>query len=105
MGFTMRSAEQGAVTVVQLLGELDMATAGQLQARLDELTGVDRCRVLLDLSGLDFCDSAGLNAFIRGERCCRRRGGWLRVTAPRDHVATVMRLSGLDEALLYNAES
>lgn len=102
VGFAMREEERGAVSVLHLLGELDMATAPQVEDRVDELVAADRCQLLLDLAGLDFCDSAGLNAFIRGDRRCQRHGGWLRLTGARGHVARVIELSGLDEVLVYH---
>ncbi len=101
MGFAMREEVRGAVTTISLLGELDMATAPQLQARIDELIASGRCRILLDLARLDFCDSAGLNTFIRGDRRCARDGGWLRLTGSRGHVARVLELTGIAEVLSY----
>lgn len=105
VSFALRTEHQGAVTVVHLLGELDMASAPELQSLVDELVRADRCRLLLQLGELDFCDSAGLNSFIRGDRQCQRRGGWLRVTAARGNVARVIDLSGIDDVLVYRDEA
>jgi len=102
VGFAMSEQERGAVTAIALSGELDMATAPDLQARIDELAAAGRCRILLDLAELTFCDSAGINTFIRGDRRCTPLGGWLRLTAPRGHVARVLSVSGVDEVLTYD---
>lgn len=101
----MRDEQRGSVTVVHLVGELDMATAPELFQRIEDLVEADHCRILLELAALDFCDSAGLNAFIRGDRRCTANGGWLRLTSAHGHVARVISLSGIDEVLLYRDET
>ncbi len=75
MSFAMREDERGTVTAIELAGELDMATAPRLQTRIDELIAAGRCRILLELAELTFCDSAGLNTFIVGDRHCLLMGG------------------------------
>jgi anti-anti-sigma factor len=105
VSFTMREDDRGAVTAIQLAGELDMATAPHLQTRIDELIAAGRCRILLELAELTFCDSAGLNTFIVGDRHCLLMGGWLRLTGARGHVARVIELSGVDEVLTYRGET
>ena len=49
---------RGGVTI-QIDGELDLATAPLLAAALDGVDG-ESGAVLLDISGLKFCDGAGL---------------------------------------------
>jgi anti-sigma B factor antagonist len=97
--------ERGAgMTVLRLTGELDMAGAPEVLRRVDTLIAAGDPRVLVDLSGLTFCDSAGLNAFIRGDRHCREAGGWLRLTGATGHVDRVIELSGLAEVLGYRPD-
>jgi anti-anti-sigma factor len=43
-------------------GELDLATAGRVRERIEELAAVGFARLLLDLSRLTFLDSTGLRA-------------------------------------------
>jgi anti-sigma B factor antagonist len=103
--FAMSEEERGAITAIRLSGELDMATAPSLLARIDELLSLGRHRILLDLADLTFCDSAGLNGFIRADRRCVALGGWLRLTGHQGHVARVIQLSGLDEVLRYHGST
>jgi anti-sigma B factor antagonist len=88
----------GAATLV-LSGELDLATAVGFEARTDELLSAGRDRLVVDLSGLTFCDSVGLNALVRARNRCHQRGGWLRVSGTRGQVAHVIRITGLLAAL------
>ena len=53
----VEAAEGG--TKVELVGELEVATAPQLQRRVDEITGADG-DVWIDCTELTFADSSGL---------------------------------------------
>jgi anti-anti-sigma factor len=50
---------------VTLRGEIDAATVGILSQRLAAVAGDSPRRVAIDLSEVDFLDSAGLWAFVR----------------------------------------
>ncbi|WP_329100903.1 STAS domain-containing protein [Micromonospora sp. NBC_01699] len=86
-------------SVLLLDGELDLATLPQLNDRVDRLVEVGRTRILLDLSGLSFCDSTGLGGFVRGNNLCTDAGGWLRVVGANGGVARVLAATGLDRFL------
>jgi len=62
--FTLtRCPAPGGVTVLALSGELDLAAAPAVRARVDEAAG-DRA-VVLDLSGATFVDSSMLKELLR----------------------------------------
>jgi anti-anti-sigma factor len=105
MTFTIGVQDDGSATTVSLAGELDMATAPGLTRRIADLLAAGRSRIVLDLDALAFCDSAGLNAFVQGDKQCAAAGGWLRLNRARGHVARVLELSGVDEVLAYRADS
>ena len=56
-------AEGAGVVRVTLTGELDVATAPRLADALDEVAE-PTTRVILDMSGLTFMDSSGLQAIV-----------------------------------------
>jgi len=103
--FTICVERRGAATAVLLSGELDMATAPQVRARIDELIAAGDSRIVVDLHNLVFCDSAGLTAFIQGDKRCAEHGGWLRLSRPEGHVARIMELSGVLPVLAYRADA
>lgn len=105
MAFTIDVQDRESVSAILLSGELDMATAPRLQETINELLAGGRSRILIDLYELAFCDSAGLNAFVQGDKHCAARGGWLRLTRAQGHVARVMELSGVGEVLGYRRGS
>jgi anti-sigma B factor antagonist len=80
-------------TVVRLLGELDLSTAPQLEACLDELG--DGADVRLDLSGLSFCDSSGISAMVTAAKRVRKPGGHLSIVSPQPAVRSVLEITGL----------
>ena len=82
-------------------GELDMATAGRVEERVvTALTGDPRQdRVVLELGGLTFCDSSGLDALLAARAEADRRGVDLRVAGPQGIVRRSLEITGLLEVL------
>ena len=68
-----RHDTDGALRVT-LIGELDLAVADGLRARLDQLRRSER-RVRLDLSELEFIDCSGINGIL-GALAEARRQHW-----------------------------
>jgi anti-sigma B factor antagonist len=86
------SANRGA-TIVQAVGELDLASAERLQTALQ--SSLSNGVVVLDASGIAFCDSAGIKAILRANHDARELGTALRLAAPSDSLTQVMELVGL----------
>lgn len=94
-------ADDRADPVIRLAvsGELDLRTVDQLAAALSAQLA-DGCRtLLLDLSGLSFCDVTGMNALLRAHRAFTDAGSLLIVTGYRPPLARYLRLTGLDRIL------
>jgi len=101
-----RSARSGpgasppaAPTIVRLDGALDVAAAPALRDRLIGLLHPGTRRLVLDLSRVPSCDSAGLAVLVGAERRARALGIVMRLAAPSVPVAKLLRLTGLDRAL------
>lgn len=83
------------------IGELDIATAGEVQARLDELRQAGLDRLVLDLRRTTFIDSTGLRVVIAWhERSRRERFGFALVQGP-DPVRRVFEIAGLSDQLRF----
>ena len=91
----------GPVPVVRVTGELDIDTVAQLCGAIKEAAGrARRPRVVIDLVGVDFCDSTGLRALIGGVREVEVLGGRAVVAAtPGGALERLLNLSGLGEFL------
>ena len=84
----------GANTVCRPVGELDAFTVAQFREALADIGGPTR--LLIDLSGVPFLDSAGLGALIGGVRRAREVGGDVAVYGPRPAVARLLHTTGFD---------
>jgi len=86
-------------TIVRLDGALDVAAAPALRERLIGLLRPGTRLLVLDLSRVPSCDSAGLAVLIGTERRARALGIVMRLAAPSVPVAKLLRLTGLDRNL------
>ncbi|KAA0912167.1 STAS domain-containing protein [Streptomyces apricus] len=82
-------------TVVEVLGEIDMATADALGEQLDALTRDEAPQVVVDLRRVDFFDCSGLRVLCRAERRARERGGGLRLVSDQPRIHRMLRACGL----------
>ncbi|MER6282768.1 STAS domain-containing protein [Streptomyces sviceus] len=90
-----RTRVDGGCTVVEAVGEIDLATAGFLAEHLDAATASGRPDVLLDLRGVEFFDCSGLRVLCHAESRARQRGGRLRVVTDGPRLHRLLRASGL----------
>jgi anti-anti-sigma factor len=85
--------------VIQILPtpeELDLATADGLVEQGCAAIGRHAWMLLLDLTGLSFCDARGLSAFVRIANHADNAGCRFGLIAPQPPVARILRLTGLD---------
>ena len=59
---------EGDVTRLALDGELDLASAPELERELREAEESGATRIVIDLGGLGFMDSTGLQALLRARK-------------------------------------
>ncbi|WP_427924514.1 STAS domain-containing protein [Streptomyces sp. cg40] len=85
----------GRFTVVEVSGEIDMATAGLVVEHLDAATAVAEPDVLVDLRPVEFLDCSGLRVLCRAEARARERGGRLRIVSDGPRIDRLLRASGL----------
>lgn len=81
-------------TVCRPVGELDAFTVSQFRQALADLASSQR--LLIDMSGVPFVDSAGLGALIGGIRRARELGGDVAVACNRPTLVRLLRSTGFD---------
>lgn len=90
---------EGTTVRIALEGELDIASAGQVER---ELTRVERdapATVMLDLRKLAFMDSTGLRIVVSADARAREHGRRLVVVRGPEAVQRIFRMTRLDERL------
>ena len=92
------SRSQGDHTFVIAAGEIDLYTAPRLHSELAAViaSSPSGTRVIVDMSGVEFCDSTGMNVLLSCLRQARERGGELELAAPRPAVKKILQVTGLD---------
>lgn len=90
------TSSQGGHAVVTATGELDLYTAPRLQTALAGLLRDQVDRIVVDLSGVEFCDSTGMNVLLAAMKRLKEQGGTLELAAPRPAVKRILQVTGLD---------
>jgi anti-sigma B factor antagonist len=88
-----RSRLSEGVATLRLAGDLDMFSVPRLRAALADSIG--RCDVVLDLSGVAFCDSSALRVFVDAQRTSAAGGRTLELAHPSLAVRELFEVSGL----------
>jgi len=78
-----------------LAGELDLASAPALEARVDDLCVAGVMAVVVDLSKLKFMDSTGLQAVLAATKRCRQHGTDFSLAGATGAVQRLFELTGL----------
>jgi anti-sigma B factor antagonist len=97
LSINRRDDDRGAVLV--LSGELDVVSAPGLQQHLAEVLAESHERVMLDLNGLTFVDSAGVSVLIRAKQTADSSGRILVLRRPTEQLERVFALVGLADWL------
>lgn len=96
MELSVSTSSQGGHAVVTASGELDLYTAPRLQTALAALLRDPVDRVVVDLSGVEFCDSTGMNVLLAAMKRVQENGGTFELAAPRPAVRRILQVTGLD---------
>jgi len=94
--------DRGDVAVLALHGDLDLNTAPSLRLALIEAIDA-RERVVVDLEGVDFIDSAGLGVLLGGRERARGADRELVLVATGRTVLRVLELTGLTRVFELHA--
>lgn len=90
---TSRDAEN---TVIAVSGEIDLATAPQLEAAI---AAVDDETVIADLTGVTFIDSTGLRVLIGAHEAANNAGGRFSIVVADGPVTKLFSITGVGEWL------
>ncbi len=83
--------------ILTLSGRLDAGQAALLKNTLRQIVDGGSLRLVVDLAGVPFIDSAGLSALVYGLKMARRGGGDLVLIGVQPQTLTVLSLTMLDK--------
>ncbi len=82
---------------VEITGEIDVATAPDMRARLYEaIDARPGGTIIADLAAVEFLDSAGLGVLVAAAKYARAGGGEVQLTMPSAAVWKVFTITGID---------
>jgi anti-anti-sigma factor len=90
----------GSAAVVRVTGELDVATAPELDACLLALDGDD---IMIDMAGLTFMDSSGISVLLTAFKRSTKGGHRFVLRGPTPPVVRVLHVSGVDQVFTIEA--
>ncbi|WP_103500858.1 MULTISPECIES: STAS domain-containing protein [unclassified Streptomyces] len=85
--------------VLEIRGELDYDSAGELRAAVSATAPAAGQVVVLDLGGLTFCDSSGIATFIAARSHALAVGAGIALASVPAHTARVLDVIGLTQVL------
>lgn len=104
LDFEVQVASSGACAVVTVRGEVDLATAPQLETALERAARDGLPRVVVDLRGTGFIDSTGLATLFRAHKAVTTQGREFAVVCgPDTEVRRVIALMRFDEVFNLHA--
>jgi stage II sporulation protein AA (anti-sigma F factor antagonist) len=84
----------GDAVIVAPAGRLDGAAAPALRSTLEALDAAGERHLVVDLGGVDYISSAGLNVLFSLAKRMHETGGAVALCALGDHVSRVFELAG-----------
>lgn len=87
----------------RVAGEVDMSNAGELASAVNDATPNHVLGVVLDFSGVDYLDSAGIHMVYRLREGLRARGQTLSLVIPAGSpVEDALQLAGVKQHIGYS---
>ena len=95
---SIRTTREGSIATVAAAGEIDLSTVGDLRVAVTAAAdGVEKLR--LELTDIEFIDSAGLGGLLELRSTLRSRNVTLEIRAGDGPVRQAVEITGLSELL------
>ncbi|MFG3227228.1 STAS domain-containing protein [Kitasatospora sp. NPDC048194] len=104
MSLTISHRDTSIGPVLHVAGDLDYEHAPDLRRHLDTLALHEHQCLVVDLSGLEFCDSSGITALLAARRHAHASGADIVLAAVPANTLRVLALVGLDQVFTIRAD-
>ena len=88
----------GGVTIVKLVGRMDIAGVSAVDMQFAVLAG-SRKKVVVDMSAVDFLASLGMRTLVVAAKSISSKGGKFVLLDPQPNVEKVLTSSGIDTVI------
>jgi anti-sigma B factor antagonist len=103
-GFSTEVVREDGATLIYVSGEIDIATCERLRDAIEPHLGPQQT-IILDLSGVEFMDSACLGVLVQARGTLTTDGGSLFLRNPSEAAHRLVTISGLDDLLQTDADT
>ncbi|MDD5327780.1 MAG: STAS domain-containing protein [Phycisphaerae bacterium] len=100
----IKTQDYNDVTVVELQGELDSDSVELLQNTIAGIIAAHKSGIVLDMSGVSFIDSAGLEQLLYVWDCCNENNCQLRLARLDEILMKILEVTRLDSKFERYAE-
>lgn len=97
MELKLATRSEGARTIVEVGGEIDVYTAPRLREKLIELVGAGNTHIVVDMERVEFLDSTGLGVLAGALKRVSAQNGSLRLVCTQDRILKIFRITGLEK--------
>jgi anti-sigma B factor antagonist len=102
--FTVKLQPHSDAALIAVSGELDIASAPELEQALDQIRPDQTKLVIVDLRELEFMDSTGLSIIVRAHQRLSEHGCELSLVKGPPQVQRLLDLTGVTERLRLGSE-
>ena len=95
MALTSSSVREGVTVTITLQGDADLPGIGDFEDMLATYVGTDLEKIRVDLAGVGFIDSAGINALLKARRSAEGHGQTFVVTDASGLVRELLEMTGV----------
>ncbi|MFH8795849.1 STAS domain-containing protein [Streptomyces sp. NPDC017941] len=98
-------SDTAAGPVLHVVGELDYDQAAALRHQVDRLVLEPGQWLVIDLSGLEFCDSSGITALLAARQHAHAAGADIALAAVPAKTMRVLTIVGLDRVFTIRPDA
>ncbi|MFF5307642.1 STAS domain-containing protein [Streptomyces sp. NPDC013161] len=99
VGPSVETIASGRCLIARVSGEMDYVTDPVFRPQFKDLLSRGDRFIVLDLSRVSFCDSAGLNVLLGAWREADERGAVLMLACVPGALRRVLQMTGVDQVL------
>jgi anti-sigma B factor antagonist len=94
-----------ATPIVKLSGRMTLGLRlREVETRIDDAAGDGARKLILDISGVDYADSAGIGLFMILFGKMKTAGGQLRIVAPNPSILALFQRTRIDSVLTVDPD-